>query len=450
MKGVGLKPNRILRRFVVIVLFSSVMGAILALNEVAPLLARTFEPTRASSAPRFAYFFGTTGKFLKLDTKDFSVDAQWTLPRINGVARLLPPDIPRGAKKAHGYWIAESLAYDKTFHRLYGIFPTPGVTSPEWELNRMYEMLVFRLPTLEVEIKIDLAQGLKGPPSLLVSPNGGRLFLSYGVRPTKEEKAKGLMVNVLDIYDTRTLRKVHTIREKTDRRAFMKAKAVINTSFSKNAYFSSDGKTIYDGLKAISVNGNEFVKRKSINPLKALAPSQRAKLRPYERMDPADRIRRLRFGWPVSRNGRTVLRVSDQSRSTSAYWTIDLDTSEVSPVIEAPLSVGHITPDGTKLVLEELRVPRKQVPGEPTPRPTKTGRVLIYDVDSGDRVKDFRWPELSGRSLLLCIAPNSDMLFYADSSGRLYTVQVSPDIALRAVSSTFIGDRWTDCIFADR
>src|SRR6266702_1871376 len=110
------------------------------------------------------------------------------LPRITGLAELMPAYLPRGSHSALGYWLPHNVRYDTVHRLLYGVFPK---TAEDLEDN-------------------------------------------YRV------------VSTIDIYEARTLRKLKTMQETVDEKDYLTAKVPLNTAFSDSAYFAADGNTIYD------------------------------------------------------------------------------------------------------------------------------------------------------------------------------------------------------------
>ena len=417
--------------------------------EAPRLLNGTSSRSATSSGTDFAYFFGWGGEFLKVDLHGQSIVSSGTLVEAEGAAPLLPP-YSKGALTAHTAWLPRGLQYDRNKGRLYGVFPKK-------DANEATELLIaFQLPTMEVVRAIDLPRTVAGTPRILVSPDGEKLFVSYRDTATEEKASSDITVSVIDVYDAARFDKIQTIREITDTDDYLSARTRIHASFFTNAYFSSDGKTIYDNLDRIHLDDSGNMTKERINPLETLSDSQRLKLVPFEKVDPLSGKPWLKYGTADSAAGRVLLMVSDRERPGGALWSVDLDTWQSSPIIEisSPITslTTHLTPTGEHIILEEIewRIEKSAYEREPDRESSyKTGAFSIYNPVSGYHIQRLELGELAGfRSRLVCISPKGDLVFYS-AGDNLYVVSLTEGTA-RKLDSDFSVDQWTECVFTDR
>lgn len=402
-------------------------------------------PTPGSELPRFVYFFGSAGEFLKLDAANLGTFAQWLLPRLPSAADLLPPYSPPHTRGNYGRWIPSSLRFDGKYGRIYGVFPKPyGAAAPSSEA---LQVLGLQLPFMDVLGQAGFPLGLDTPPSILVSPDGRRIFAGYW-EPVPTGTPTGTLVRVLEIYTGGKLAKEQSLRETVSREDYMQAKALVNTLFSPDAYFSQDGKTVFDGTSRIEVGPQGWFKSR-VNPLGALTVQQRAQLRAFgergENEPPPQE-------WAVSDSaaGRTLVFSINRTHTRAVFWTVDLMTENVTSFIDGPIAVGHLSPDGKRVVLEEAEL---RLSGPPVNN-YRTGRFLVFDVDSGQQVGEVRHEELAGfHSRSLCIYPDGSAMFYLAGEKEpqsIYRIELTGNARPMRINSSFPADEFTQCVFADR
>src|SRR5438045_1540714 len=156
------------------------------------------------------------------------------------------------------------LRYDTVHRLLYGVFPK---TAEDLEDN--YRIVVLQLPLMEVEATLDLPPQPGGPPSILLTPDGSRLLVNLS-NTIAEDAGHSRIVSTIDIYETRTLRKLTTMRETVDEKDYSTARVPLNTAFSDSAYFAADGNTIYDQREKIMLNYEQGMRKEKIDLLRPL------------------------------------------------------------------------------------------------------------------------------------------------------------------------------------
>jgi hypothetical protein len=346
---------------------------------------------------------------------------------------------------AHGLWLPDSLRYDPNRRVLYGVFPKGD--APSAGEQRPLQILAFQIPALELLGSVELPHETSPPVAILVSTEGTKLLVSYAA--SEPEQQDGSILSIVDIYDTSAFKRIRSIRETTDRSAYMMATARVNASFSRNADFAPDGTTIYDGLFRIGWTGDQFLKE-PVDPLDVLTEAARARLRSYEHIDPGTKQPWLPHAVVESSAGKTLVAVADPTRARTAFWTVDLATRQASPLVEAPASVAHLLDGGRQLLLEEVESSRGAIPTGGLPY--KKGKLSIHDFAKSAVVRQIQAPELIGPGAahrVLCITPDGSAVLFS-SDGGLYAIPLDDKAKLIKVHSTFAVDQWTQCLFADQ
>ena len=388
----------------------------------------------------FAYFFGASGEFLKLERVRLSVSALWALPLVAGNDTILPEYVSPHSHIAQ-QWLSLNLTYNSRLKQIYGVFPKKVGEKPEEQVA----IIALQLPEFRIIADIDVSQA----PELLVTPDGRRLFAS-SVQQNSTSTLDNIVASI-DVYDTSTFKRIDQIRETVSRQGYLMAAVVINSSFQKGAYFSGDGTTIYNRLEKIKVLSNRMHKE-HINPIELLNSSQKVLLRPFETRDAITGKPWLPFSFSDSASGLALIALSNASRTRNTLISIDLDSVKVLSIIESPQGRAHLTSDGRSVVLEEIEWRQEMQYEKKTDVAYKTGRFLIYDPFTGNQISELRQTVLAGREddhKLICIAPSNDQFFYLAGS-EIYAISITADALPVRIQSDFIASQWTECIFADR
>jgi hypothetical protein len=135
---------------------------------------------------------------------------------------------------------------------------------------------------------------------------------------------------------------------------------------------------------------------------------------------------------------------------------INLDSQTLSPVVkvaQAVVPASHLTPDGTEIVIEdsELRHPPGAKPDEPQQALFKTGRLIVFNEATGEKVREVAASEIAGfDSRLVCFSPDGRVGFFA-RQGHLFDVNlVAGTVSQDSTNPAFVFDQWTQCVMADR
>jgi hypothetical protein len=388
----------------------------------------------------FAYFFGASGEFLKLERVRLSITALWALPLVAGNDTILPEYVSPHSHVAQ-QWLSANLTYNSRLKQIYGVFPKRMSERAEEQVA----IIALQLPELRIIADIDVSQA----PDLLVTPDGRRLFAS-----SVQQNGSSTLDNIIakiDIYDTSTFKRIDQIRETVPRQSYLMATVAINSSFQKGAYFSDDGTIIYNRLEKIKVLGNGMHKE-HINPIGLLSSAQKVLLRPFETTDAITGKPWLPFSFSDSASGLALIALSNASRTRNTFISIDLDSVKILSIVESPPGRAHLTSDGRNIVLEEIEWRQEMQYEKKTDVAYKTGRFLIYNPFTGNQISELRQTILAGPEddhKLICIAPSNDQFFYLAGS-ELYAIRITVDTLPVRIQSDFIASQGTECIFSDR
>ena len=136
-----------------------------------------------------------------------------------------------------------------------------------------------------------------------------------------------------------------------------------------------------------------------VDPLEKLSNGQREQLKPFQTSYPGTAEPYLYSGAADSVEGKTVVRAVNPSLTESAYWVVDLPTSEISPpdrLIMAPFGVARLTPSAKLLLIQQASIkPAGGAPAEMHLGP----KFWLYNVATGNRVAEFNDEALAGSSL---------------------------------------------------
>jgi hypothetical protein len=416
---------------------STILGALACLSFLQCVRPPVAIASSSPKAPEFAYFFTVDGSFLKLQANDGRVAADWNLSQIDGSSAALPP-----CQKVKAY---ADPGCDVLFDRmqagegkLYGVFPTKA--NPDEEGNRTYQVLVFQIPEMKIIGTIPIPQAQPQWPSFLLTPDGQRFFLNYRDRAAEKSATEPTVVSVVDVYSSSTLTKLSSMREEvaTKVRRVPGGTLVqgfnLNVALLYNSYFSSDGSTIFNGLRTAKISGSSM-EAHNVNPLERLSAQQQEQLKPFQTIEAGSQKPYFNYGVADSAAGKTLIEVANASRTEAAYWTVDLPTSQLSPVFLAPLGVVRLTPDATQVLIQQSQVHND---GGGNVGETLLGaKFWLYDVASGNKIGEFSDADVAGpfsSNRLLCFSSDGKQFFYAVNNS-IYVVSLPSGATVRAIET---------------
>lgn len=240
---------------------------------------------------RFAYLIDVGGKYIKVALATHRVVARGSLEEIEELRSVMPEG--REATPA------ALVRYDPTYNRLYVL----AVQGPGHDIGQPTKrwVLVLKLPTFELVRRIDLVEG-DVSPSMLLTPDGERLLVSYEVNDPKAKNNAENFVFLREVYDTKSFQRVEQQRYEVPREPY-DPKAIARVHFSNEARFAADGQTIIDGLYEI-VNGQVYRRQPPSLPKEVRQYLKRTEGRPYFLIKRLDRIGRRLLLWEVQDGGR--------------------------------------------------------------------------------------------------------------------------------------------------
>jgi len=390
--------------------------------------------------------------FLRIDQPTLSLKALWSLPLTPKLSDVLPLCNARS-----GCIAAKNFRYDGR-DQLFGVFPknpegesvlvrdtsNPAGGSAKREVPvpaGSYQVLGLRLPDFDLTGRMEIPQPQTEAPSILLTPDGRHLYIEY--RDTKAQQAATAptIAVVLDVYDAQTFKKESSIQQSALAAKYMSGDDLLDALFSNSAYFSSDGKYIFDGLNRIEISGGH-AKKEWVNPLSSLTDVQRKVLAPYVKTVAAKPY--YDFNIAESARGRTVVWMTDEKHTKLALWTTDLTTGADSPVIISPFGSIRLADDGSRIVVEESASRAKEGGAEAD----KSGRVTTFDAASGKQTGDFSSETLrgsAGERKSLCVSPEGALLVEATKENILLVDLNGQKV--KAIPAAFPANPGTACIF---
>jgi hypothetical protein len=419
---------------------------------VAQSVAKTAQPARqeqpaAKPTPAtaialrdgFAYFFDLTGDYEKIAVATGKEEAHGQIP---AAAKVVQPFQTSGFDGC----VFCGARYDRRSGRLYAVMAKQASGSED--AANHFEVVAVGLPRMQTLARIDVSFA---DPVVLLAPLGNRLLASYQLNAGNSGNQLSFGLSILDAPALKLLR---TLRETTTIDAYTSGNGV-KTNFSDQAYFGTDGKTIYDHFSRTTLDGDQLSKE-IIDPVSVLVKSGDKSLEPFALVDLRTKAPTFDVTYIDSAAGKVLVALNAGRNSPQGLIVINLDSQTHSPVVKVAQTVvpaSHLTPDGTQIVIEdsELRHPPGAKPDEPQQALFKTGRLIVFNGATGEKVREVAASEISGfDSRLVCFSPDGRAVFFAHQ-GHLFDVNlVAGTVSQESTNPAFVFNQWTQCVMADR
>jgi hypothetical protein len=305
-------------------------------------------------------------------------------------------------------WSASGTIIDTAHKRLYFSAPDtePGYdpdSDPDGEGRGPYAVWAIDLKAMKVLHKFEDV-GF-APPSMILTRDAQQLLFGHNSYDNT------LPANV-DTFDTNTFARVSSVKNA--------GKSASDTYFPPYSYFLPDGKFIIEGGistdSRIRVASGHF-QEEHVDPSAQLPPKEKEKLRAFVETLPDGQKGLPYFPPTSSRNGKTLNFVENVDKTKTAFWTVDMETGATSAATITDLmdqhSVAQLISSGNEFAAFEGKVSK---PSDGGYRFVRTGRVFIYNATTGELVKKFDKPELSGVGDVLCLSPDGLSAAYAKGS----------------------------------
>lgn len=341
-------------------------------------------------AAPFLYVFSSSGAFAKVDREDGRIAALWSLAGTPGFA---------DAARAVGAPFLASTAFDTAREELFVSVAEPaGAPAPA---PRHYRVARVRFPDFKVGASTLLPGWLDSAPRLLLDERAGRLYVQWfaAVAPGAPGRYH------VSVLGTETLAEVDRWTADVARDAPLPA---------------WDGRFYLFGDTERQILGPDRTLRLAGHSLSAERVAPEADRGQLERAGPG--------ALPLavdSAAGRRLIAVASPSASVGRQIFFVRNASGVSgPSIETPRGLGRLTPDGRRLVVQEIDGPASR----PRSEVRSTGRVLIYDADTGAERMDLRDERLAGpveTTGFACADPEGSILVWRGREGRLALVDTA-------------------------
>jgi hypothetical protein len=415
--------------------------AVLALTGLASVLAAQQQPARSRpvDAAPYAYLFGETGEFLKLDLRTRTTAARWMLSRLEGLSALLPPFVPAGTPSGPGYWLPAAALSDAAGQRFYLVLPKKSSTAADVG-SEGYVVAALDPPALDVRGTISV----RNRPVVAVGES--RLFISYVTDTT------GSRVSArLEVYDSSTMKRVADYVDAIDKSQYDLGQSP-TTRLSEGAMITAGDRVIVDRFRRETIGGTTLDAR-PINPIALLNDSQRQLLRPYERQDAATKRMVLPYSFAASAAGRLVFQVARDDAPQMAVIVVDGDNLRVLSVFVTRLGQIHVTRDGKVALIDEGES-RTEDPasGSKARFLFKTGRITRFDLETGRQLDQVGNASLSGRGEFhasVCVGSVDDPTVFA-AGDALFVIDWRPVPQIQRADSSLPDGALSKCVLASR
>jgi hypothetical protein len=230
-------------------------------------------------------------------------------------------------------------------------------------------------------------------PTILLTPDGKRLFASY-----EGGDAKHWTVETID---ATTLTQISAVKDT--------GVNILDDDFPTSASFVPSGKFIVNGNMKIRMEGGQF-RVEDFDPRTKLSAADLKKLSGFENIDTDGR--KFLPAMAVAPVMKRMLEwMINDAETETGFWTVDLETGETSSaVVIKSFARARLIGDGKEFAVFEGRM--KPATPEEGPKFLSTGRISIYRVDSGTLAREFNIAELKGDGEMLCTSGDGTLAAY--------------------------------------
>lgn len=300
-------------------------------------------------------------------------------------------------------WSASETVLDVANKRLYFAAPTtaPG-DDPESDTDGSgrgpFAVWAVDLQTMKLLHKFDI---LATPGSMILTSDGKQLLVSYEIKPL-----------TVDTFDTATFAKISSVKNAGTNQ--------LDTYFTPGSYFLPDGKFIVSGGVGadfrIRVMSGRF-QQEVVDPRAQLSKEEQKKLTEFVKTE-RDGQKLLPCSPASSRNGKTLVFVTNREMTKTAFWTVDMETGATSAAtITDHYAAAQLIGSGNEFAAFEGQMSR--APGGSYGF-ARMGRIAIYNSATGKLVREFKKPELIGAGAVLCLSPDGWLAAY--TQGRKVSI----------------------------
>ena len=396
----------------------------------------------ADTKSGYAYFFDLTGDFEKIDLASRKEAAHRQIP---AAAKIVDPFQTSGVDGC----VFCGARYDRKFGRFYLVMAKQADDSDTTANSAdNFEIVAVAPPGMQTITRSDVSFAV---PTILVNPEGTRVLASYQLTP--DASTAGQLSYGLSIFRAPELKLVRADKESTTTEAFT-AGYVFKSRFSEHACFGPDG-SIYDQFSR-STFADDQLSKAEIDPVALLVKSGEKMLAPFALVDVTSKAKTFEVTYVDLAAGQVLAALNASGKGPQALIVIDLKTQSTSSpmkVSQVTVPATHLTPDGEQIVIEEseLRHRERAKADEPQEALFKTGKVAIFNVATGAKIREISAPKISGfDSSLLCMSGDAKSAFFAHEH-HLFVVDLMTETTLEVPAQPqFVFDKWTKCVMADR
>jgi hypothetical protein len=305
--------------------------------------------------------------------------------------------------------------------------------------RRRHALVALRLPDLARQADADLGTA-EGPVRLLLSPERDQLLASS----SRYEGIGGedAWRNLAQRFSTPAL--VPEPAHEDLRLATAPGRLPSSSAFSAAAVWASGGRVV-DQTLVLDTAGRVLER---LDPYALLPGKERRRLRALERAGaPGRRYLPMAFADATAERALFVVGHDPGPGTGAALFVYDFERGAALRPIRVPERVAaydptrretptaHLTPDGDAVLVEAFEWrPVETAPGETAPARVKTGRLALYELGTGARIRAFRLDPEPGLAARLIGYSAGGAIAWLGSRQGLYVVTLDgsrPPVALR-------------------
>lgn len=304
----------------------------------AALSAVPRSPSQSNSS--YAYVGDGLGRFLKIRLENSHLVGVVQLDDVLSLTQSIRPD---SCLVCQARYVAQT-------HRAFVLVAREARLSAD--STRHYDIAVFEIPSFKEIGRIHLSEPLAASPSLVLSPDGKSMLVSYQVSGGPN----------IAVYDAVSLRRLADLNSSV----LSPDTATSALYFDQRATLSVDG-MIRDGYNTARISDNQ-VSLSSSNPYELLFSSP-------EKFQGYLIAGHIELGLADFAGDQLLLTLNAGLKAPQGVVVVDIRTKNVSDVIpleRISVSSAHLSPDAKRIIVEEL---------DPTARrATRTGVLRIFDL----------------------------------------------------------------------
>lgn len=356
-------------------------------------------------------------QFVEIDLRTNAVKT-WPLLKLAGLDDDAPECAARHAPISCD-WHASETRLDLKSGRMYFVTPAdnPGDEAEAGDEDdpgpRRFVVWVVGLADLKPVKTVEIPFAQKNMPTIVLSQDGKKLLVAY---EDKDGKSRDV-----ETIDTKAFVKESEVKDSSGE--------ILNAYFPTGTYFTTNDKFMVSGDFRIWKERGQF-RSEYLDPRAKLPAEETKRLSGFLKAVGGKTF--LPAAAAGSVKGTTLEMVVNEAVTESAFWTVDMETGTTSPaVLPKYLARGELLGKGEEIALLEERP--KSASQDTGNRFEKTGHVVIYNVKSGAKLREFMMPALEGVGEMLCSNADGSLAAYGHGRDELMILDLKAGRVTRVV-----------------